>query len=367
MKSSTGEYWLALDHVRALACLMVFAFHFMHGWAGVPVSNAGAPAVFPLALFDEGHTGVALFMALSGYLFAKLLDGKRIAYGPFLLSRFFRLAPMLSVAFALGFLAAIINGFSLSNFAYVVLVGPVLPTWPHSAWSITVEIHFYLLLPVLLYLTRRSPLSPLALIGAAILLRCLLTLAGYAAQDLAYWTIIGRIDQFLLGIFAFQFRDWLRGRHTVAAASALAFASFYWAFDALGGFVDFGETNPLWIVMPSIEGAAYALMIAWYDSSFKPENRGLSKLAGKIGTWSYSIYLLHHFYVLKASRFIDTHVMDLSNFYVAFVWALITFLATLPIGWLGYRFVEQPFLRMRGYAKIPDKPAAASPATSAAT
>jgi len=29
-----------------------------------------------MALLDEGHTGVALFMTLSGYLFAKLLDGK---------------------------------------------------------------------------------------------------------------------------------------------------------------------------------------------------------------------------------------------------------------------------------------------------
>ena len=54
---------------------MVFAWHFTHA-GGYPVPLEYSPNAFPLAIFDEGHTGVALFMTLSGYLFAKLLDGK---------------------------------------------------------------------------------------------------------------------------------------------------------------------------------------------------------------------------------------------------------------------------------------------------
>ena len=77
MKSSTGQYFIALDHIRAVAALLVFIWHFSHAASGYPVPFEFTPSFFPLAIFDEGHTGVALFMTLSGYLFAKLLDGKR--------------------------------------------------------------------------------------------------------------------------------------------------------------------------------------------------------------------------------------------------------------------------------------------------
>jgi len=76
---------------------MVFAWHFTHAWYGYPIPFEYVPAIFPLALLDEGHTGVALFMTLSGYLFAKLLDGKTIDYAAFLWNRALRLFPLLGV------------------------------------------------------------------------------------------------------------------------------------------------------------------------------------------------------------------------------------------------------------------------------
>jgi peptidoglycan/LPS O-acetylase OafA/YrhL len=92
MRSSSGQHFVALDHLRALAAFLVFAWHFLHSTNGVPVPFEGAPSIFPFAIFDEGHTGVALFMVLSGYLFAKLLEGKEIYYGAFFWNRFIRLA-----------------------------------------------------------------------------------------------------------------------------------------------------------------------------------------------------------------------------------------------------------------------------------
>lgn len=66
MRSSSGQHFVALDQVRGVAAFLVVAWHFLHGASGTPVPFEGAPAVFPLALADEGHTGVALFMVLSG-------------------------------------------------------------------------------------------------------------------------------------------------------------------------------------------------------------------------------------------------------------------------------------------------------------
>lgn len=60
MKSTSGQHFLALDHVRALAAFMVFTWHFTHSSNGYPIPFDYVPLVFPFALLDEGHTGVAL-------------------------------------------------------------------------------------------------------------------------------------------------------------------------------------------------------------------------------------------------------------------------------------------------------------------
>ncbi len=59
--------------MRALAAFLVFSWHFTHGRESWPIPFGYAPSIFLLAPLDEGHTGVALFMTLSGYLFAKLV------------------------------------------------------------------------------------------------------------------------------------------------------------------------------------------------------------------------------------------------------------------------------------------------------
>jgi peptidoglycan/LPS O-acetylase OafA/YrhL len=78
---------------------MVVAWHFTHARDGFPVPFDYVPIV-PLAVFDEGHTGVSLFMTLSGYLFARLLAGKSIHYGAFIWNRALRLLPLLLVVIA---------------------------------------------------------------------------------------------------------------------------------------------------------------------------------------------------------------------------------------------------------------------------
>src|SRR5262245_14811077 len=166
MKSSSGVHYLALDHVRALAAFMVVAWHFMH--VGGPVPLAGAPLLFPLALLDEGHTGVALFMTLSGYLFAKLLDARRVDYRAFFWNRALRLLPLLLLVMALSGVRVLWAGGDLGAYALSIAKGVVLPTWPNGGWSVAVELHFYLILPLLLWLARRSSALLLAVVAAGL-------------------------------------------------------------------------------------------------------------------------------------------------------------------------------------------------------
>lgn len=351
MRSSAGQHWIALDHIRAVAALLVFIWHFTHTRFGGPVPLAGAPTAFPLALFDEGHVGVALFLTLSGYLFAKLLDGKAVKYRAFFWNRFLRLAPLFFLIFTLEVIVDQINGGSFSRQMKLLFSGFLHPVWRNGGWSITVELHFYLLLPLLIMLTRKRPAAFIGLIVLAIAVRVAIYLDRGSVQDLAYLTIIGRIDQFLLGMMAFYYRGILVGRHALAAVTAVAFILFYWWFDRAGGYYFLGgghpSNHPLWIILSTVEGAAFALLMAYYDNNYQPNNAGLSRFIGLFGTYSFSIYLIHFFVVFEASIFIHRNIMSLSNFYVALVWGLACFVAMMPIGYLSYRFVESPFLKLR--------------------
>jgi peptidoglycan/LPS O-acetylase OafA/YrhL len=92
---------------------------------------------------------------------------------------------------------------------------------------------------------------------------------------------------------------------------------------------------------------AYATGIAWYDSSFSPGTAGVSGFIGRLGEYSYSIYLLHFFVVFRAARLVNERVMNISNFYLACLWALAFYCLMMPVGYLSFRFIEKPFLKLR--------------------
>ncbi len=350
MKSSSGVHFIALDHVRAMAAFMVFSWHFVHNLSGFLTPFAGAPAFVPMALLDEGHTGVALFMTLSGYLFAKLLDGRRLHVWPFLWNRAIRLLPLLILLIALRAIWMLLQHHEVMPFLWLAAQGLVWPTLPNGGWSITTEFHFYLLLPLLLWLAARWRGNLLVLVGVAVLIRTALYLATGQIQNLAYWTIVGRIDQFTLGMVAFLYSREISRRPLVVVASSLAFMAFWWWFDWAGGFYalpSYPSTHPVWIVLPTFEGAAYGLFIAWYDAQAIDASSWWSRVLQRFGDYSYSIYLLHFFVVFRLPQFIHQHVMNLSNFYVAQAWAVVTFACMLVPGYLTFRFIERPFLSLR--------------------
>ncbi|ODA93905.1 acyltransferase [Mesorhizobium sp. SEMIA 3007] len=351
MRSSTGEHYPALDHVRGLAAFLVFTWHFLHQSPEGPVPYGFVPAVPIFSLLDEGVTGVSLFMTLSGYLFAKLLDGKQVSYLPFFANRALRLLPLLLAVIAIEACRVSMAGQSLGGYFTDVGKGVIFPTLPNGGWSITVEAHFYILLPFLLMASRRFLFAPLLFIAAAILLRWALYVHLGEVQSAAAWTIIGHADHFLAGILAFHLRAHAKDRHWLALAVLLAFSGFFWWFDTAGGFYQverYPSPHWIWIILPTVEAAAYSFGIAYYDTSFPRQRTGLPfKILEKAGAYSYSIYLLHLFFVMQLAAFINANIMGISNFYIACLWSLLCFLATIPIGYLSYTCIEAPFLRLR--------------------
>jgi peptidoglycan/LPS O-acetylase OafA/YrhL len=280
VKSSSGKYFIGLDHIRALAAFIVFTWHFIHVNGG----SDAPPPMFPLSLLTEGHTGVGLFMVLSGYLFARLLDGKNIIYKQFMWNRFLRLAPLLIVVVILIGLKKYFSGQNILEYITTIFTGIVMPSLPNGGWSITVEFHFYLMLPILLLLTKQWKFSLLFIIGLAVLIRLLIHQEVGQIQTLSYWTIVGRADQFIFGILAFQYRHLVYKNHGMIFFTMLIFASFYWYFDSLGGFYrspSYPSPSSIWVYMTTIEGLVYALMVAWYDISFRHSTGKVSRFIAR--------------------------------------------------------------------------------------
>jgi len=346
LKSSTGKYYQALDHIRAVAVFVVFVWHFNHFDNG----QLASPLVFPLSLFTEGHTGVAIFMVLSGYLFAKLLGNKKINYPVFLYNRGLRLLPLLVCVLLIIAAQAYVDDKLNAAFFIHLLKGFVLPTLPNGGWSITVEFHFYTVLPVLLITAIKFPnllmFSLIVFVGARV---GFYILVG-EVQSVSYWTIIGRIDQFLLGIIGFRLKDHITGKKYLALPIVFFFLVFWFYFDTLGGFYnpEANVTNKvLWIIIPTIEGISYAFLIAWYDNRSRPNNALISRFIALVGNYSYSIYLLHFFFVFEISEFINSKIIALSNPYIVLLAAIPSFLVILPISFISFKLIETPFLRFR--------------------
>ncbi|MGE5522822.1 MAG: acyltransferase family protein [Rhodospirillaceae bacterium] len=342
MRSSTGYYSERLDHLRGLAAFLVFMWHFLHQ-TGVPY--AYVPSFAPLSLLEEGHIGVALFMVLSGYLFQRLCAGHDVSWRHFYANRVLRLAPLMICVWI--FYGVADHRQELAAYAQVLIRGFITKDWPGGGWSITAEMHFYLLFPLLFAFSRSSIRPLLAVLIAAIVLRAGLYASTGEVQTSAYWTIIGRIDQFLLGmVFArVSINRWL------LAGGFVLFVVAVHAFNLQGGYYDapsYPSPRPYWIIWPTIEGLGFACLISLYERAPIKIASRLSKPLRLAGETSYSIYLLHFIYI----RYVPFDRMLAQLGVPATPGALYAagfaaFVLMLPIAWLSYQLIEKPPLRLR--------------------
>lgn len=353
MQASSGLYRWRLDQVRAVASYMVFTWHFIHTDQIVPIQE-GHPTVWPLALLNLGYVGVSLFMALSGYLFASLTDGQEIQWGAFFRNRAMRLLPLLALVMVLAYGKEAYLG-RADGVLGVWAWGWLLPTLPQGAWSLTVECHFYLLLPVILWLGRWDKRTWLGVVAFAMLLRTAVYLQGLSLEPLASATLLGRIDQFMLGMCAWHWRDHLKGRHVQVGVVLLAYSLWLTYLDHLGSpYATNFHRDLWWVGLTTVDGLAAAVAIAWYDVNDRNQlPSAMGRFVARIGQVSYSMYLLHMFWVWVVARWLHGHVLAMSNPEVAMVMATVVFLLSLPVAIASYKWVERPFLALRTPYRTP--------------
>ncbi len=303
---------LQLDLLRFVAILGVLFRHLIlftkpNRWDALPIR--------------AGWAGVDLFFVLSGFLVSGLLFGelKRtggIRWPRFLLRRMMRIYPafyflvLLTVGVRLweshGRNARVVGKEFGSDLLFLQSYTP--GSWGHF-WSLSVEEHFYLLLPLMLFLLLRS--GRLAWLPATFLITAVAALAGrlltarlvpFSWQTHLYPTHL-RIDSLFFGVLLAYYAHFDRERfeaaiqknRTLLACVGIALLLPCVLFDQYDRFnYTFGFTC-LYL--------GFGCMLCVALRSPPPKQFGIIVPAcASVGRYSYSIYLWHIPWLILISR-----------------------------------------------------------------
>ena len=373
MRSPNIRYFPAVDHLRAFAALLILFYHGLHlfsfdsrfhrpfdtdSWL-----RSGNPL---LGALIEGHIAVSLFMVLSGFILTYGVLDSDVVWRGFVRNRLLRTYPLFLLLLFVGIAAEpqffawmpfLQTIFGLANMPGAL----VAPPFTVMLWTVAVEWQFYLLFPFLLLVLKPAwTKNVLGLVAVVLVFRALAVLNGGDVQDLTYSTIVGRLDQFLIGMWAawlFKTRPLTARKGALIAVSALVVIVVALnVYNAAGGW----PTTASWkIAWPTVEAVACAAFVIGYVAAANSARGLWSRVLARIGEISYSMYLIH---------FVVIQTIVLRGYAVAFtgratVDALLnTVLFALPamlvLSTLTFTFVEQPFLRMRRSYKRDAVPAA---------
>jgi peptidoglycan/LPS O-acetylase OafA/YrhL len=363
LDNTTQQPFYGLDFLRAFAITIVFLFHYF-------ILSHGQPEWLPnLASF--GWTGVNLFFVLSGFLissqlFSQIKQRQDISLKEFFLKRFFRILPAFWVTLGLYFCFPLFRekealpplwefltftqnlGLNLKDFG----------TFSH-AWSLCVEEHFYLLLPVALILLQACKLFNksywllIVLFVGGFVVRIYsfnsLYLSRAAEEDgwmywyrYLYYPTYNRLDGLLIGvaiagIYHFLPQLWKRiseyGNHFFVLSLLVLTGAYILCQDP--------QSYHASVFGFPLVALGYGLMVIGAISPGSYLFTLDSALIASIAKLSYAIYLthkgiIHLVHALLADFAINSHLMLLLCVVSCILGALLLNLT-----------VEQPFMKLR--------------------
>jgi peptidoglycan/LPS O-acetylase OafA/YrhL len=358
----TPGAWPALDSLRGLAVLAVVAWHVYRviGWEPGP-----APVWhWPLATL---RLAVDVFFALSGFLVIRSwrsirarASGPARAIGEFWRRRARRVLPAYWVSLVV--LVALVARPVLENPRHVFLFATLneyvrfsLPARVNVVyWSLTVEWHFYVLVPLVAFLMTRIGRWP---VYAVTLVVSYLWWSRIPPFELPHGFVFGHLDQFIAGAIAGELVVAHASGAThrivrivrirwfgVAIAATMLAVGTYHGWQIQGGRAH--SFDPLLHPVFGILAAAAIVHVLSRTGGPRLDHRGLRLL----GLVSFSLYVWHWpilRYGIPWARGFDV--------LPGAIWEPLTVLACVAIAFVvaavSYLLVERPFLVQRRAAR----------------
>jgi peptidoglycan/LPS O-acetylase OafA/YrhL len=354
-----------LDGLRFFAFFAVYINHtFLFGVGGHHhrVSDRAANLLGSVGV--AGAFGVDLFFVLSAYLITELLLRERLLRGEvdvkaFYVRRILRIWPLyflfLAFAYALTFFVAgealsLRHLFAFAFFSgnWIYMARPV-GTVAAPLWSVSVEEQFYILWPwaVRRGSPRRVALVALGLIAVGVAVRLGLSLGGIHEPWISKGSLT-RVDGIAAGALLAAALKGRLPRLPQLSRAALFLGGLLGLFLIAARFHLF--TGPITTLAQTFGWPLVALFCAAIVlSALGADASGLGAVLRSaplvyLGRISYGLYVFHQVGLLVAERAFPEHAAN------AKAWAghfLVGLFVTLLLGALSYRFVEQPFLRLK--------------------
>ncbi len=238
-----------------------------------------------------GRAAVVLFFMLSGFWVTRMFDLRRDpSVVPYIRDRFLRVWPLLAVvaiAIAVGFALAgrPAPGSVLSTIALLGLAtrhGDVIGT----AWSLDIEMQFYLLLPLVALAVARTAAAWRPVVVAIIVA----TVAGAALREQGIATVFAYAPAFAAGAFIWRSKWSPNARTALQSLAAYAvLLAILAAIPALRWTVLTSRELPWWFDLSQIAACSLLIpFVAWNVNQPSPP------LDRHLGNLSYPFYLVHY-------------------------------------------------------------------------
>ncbi|WP_243405351.1 acyltransferase family protein [Solimicrobium silvestre] len=351
-----------VDFLRgvAISCVLILHFALAFGFKNSPLGTLLSPALLHAIAFN-GNFGVTMFFVISGFLItsnslSRWNNLKEINARTFYLFRFARIMPslllVLAIIVTLGcldipFFDNSDNNHHLPSSYFLISIGSVLSFWHNVLmqtsgyinycidvyWSLSVEEVFYLALPLVCLLLRRTWLIVAVCITAIVIGPIyrsqhtnneIFFMYGYFAcfDAIAFGCITALLAR--RGIIPIKFNRVLR------LAAAIALGVVY--LRGIDGHEIFGFS------LIALASAAFLLGAA-NDNSPGWSTGRLSSGVRWVGRYSYEIYLFH-IVVLGLMRNVLTK--EQLSYSARLPWFLLFLVLTALVAWLVARYVSEP-------------------------
>lgn len=361
-------YFENLDSLRFLCFVVIFFYHSFHTEFEY-IKDSNLYYFITRTIFGNGNIGVNFFFVLSGFLITYLLIAEKkmngqISIKKFWMRRILRIWPLFFICVFFGFYAfPLVKNFfgepavetasigyylTFTNNFNVIQNGLPDTSSLGVLWSIAVEEQFYLLWPIILFIT---PIRKLWIPFAIIILSSLWFRAYFDDPMMnEYHTLscigdmaIGALGAWMIREFS-EFKKWFQNMNkaTIAIIYTLFILIFFLRDEFLFSSYEIRVIERLILavlIILIILEQNYAV-----NSFFK---LGKIRLFSSLGVISYGMYCLHFIAILIALTLTRILHLNTSIWQVLLLETIAAFGITVLISKLSYRILERPFLKLK--------------------